>query len=82
MGDVSYHIEPRAAFAEVQLDASGVPNESDSAVDDVLQNGFKPPSANGQLLRRKRLALEHLLPEHAQEIERHHGAKQDDLVGA
>ena len=69
-------------MAEVQFDASGVPNEPDSAVDDVLQNGFEPPSANTQFLRRKLFPAKYLLTKSAKKVEGDHGAEQDDLVGA
>lgn len=80
-GDVAYDIEPGTSLPEVQLDVPGVPDKADGAVDDVLQHGLEPPALNVDPLRGEGFALDDFLSEGAQQVERNHGAKQDDFVG-
>ena len=49
-GDIVYDIEPGAALSEVQLRCSGVPNDPNGAVYDVLQHGLESPSLHADSL--------------------------------
>ena len=82
LGDALYHIEPRAAFPEVQLNASSMSHEPNCTVDDVLQNGFHAPTTDLYFLRCESGAHKHFLSERSKQVECNHRAKQDDFIGA
>ena len=81
--DIVDDIEPRAGFAEVQFDRSGVADHAHGTVDDILQNRFQTPAAHLLDFDGSQMcADEHFLSERTQQVEGEHAAEQYDFVDA
>ena len=75
-------LEPKASLAEMELNLTGVADDANGTVNDVLQNCFQAPASHLDIDGRQVRPSDDLLADHSQDIQGKCCAQHDDLVHA